>query len=99
MFIAFGYYLLVKVIVNSKQSIALFIPYVHIIIKLKRLSSKDFYAMTYYLPVQEITVTPLFNAIEKLSTCKPGRSLPARANSSVVFPELGGPNSSVNLQE
>lgn len=41
----------------------------------------------------------LFNVIEKLSTCKPGPSLPARAKSSVVFPELGGPNNNVSLQE
>lgn len=32
-------------------------------------------------------------------TFSPGPSRPARAKSKVVFPELGGPNSSVILQQ
>ena len=34
-----------------------------------------------------------------LSTFRLGSSLPANANKRVVFPELGGPKSKVNLQK
>nr|DAD44791.1 TPA_asm: hypothetical protein HUJ06_003021 [Nelumbo nucifera] len=59
------------------------------------------------LPYQ-ITMIPLISVARPMTwhtsmknkdgTCKPGPRRPARAKSNVVFPELGGPSSSVNLQ-
>jgi hypothetical protein len=37
------------------------------------------------------------NLQEHIATFRLGSSFPANANNSVVFPELGGPKSKVNL--
>lgn len=57
-----------------------------------------FYASCIRIPTKiKAQYVKILSDTEYSHTCKSGPRRPARAKSSVVFPELGGPKSSVNL--